>query len=169
MELDEILSQLKKGDYSHFQEFYNQTSKSLFFTALMILKDEHLANDIVQESYVKMFQNIDSLDPKQKINYNLTTIARNLSINEYNKRKREITDEEMLLLKTGTYHFSKLNDECEAILSVLDEDIEREIVTYHVLFEYKFREISQLVDKPLGTVLWIYNKAIKKLQERVIR
>ena len=107
MELDEILSQLKKGDYSHFQEFYNQTSKSLFFTALMILKDEHLANDIVQESYVKMFQNIDSLDPKQKINYYLMTIARNLAINEYNKRKREITDEEAIAQAEAKYNTEK--------------------------------------------------------------
>jgi len=32
----------------------------------------------------------------------------------------------------------------------------------------KFREIVPIVDKPLGTVLWIYNKAIKKLKEKAV-
>jgi len=29
----------------------------------------------------------------------------------------------------------------------------------------KFREISDHLQKPLGTVIWLYNKAIKKMQE----
>lgn len=169
MELKEILLELKRGDYIHFEDFYNQTNKSLFFTALLIVKDEHLANDLVQDTYVKMFEKISSIDERQNIHYYLVQITRNLALNIYNQRKKEIGDEELLLLKTGTYHLYPHYDECEAILSVLDEETEREVVTYHVLFEYKFKEIAKLVDKPLGTVLWIYNKAIKKLKERVVR
>ncbi|HBY65483.1 MAG TPA: RNA polymerase subunit sigma-24, partial [Acholeplasmataceae bacterium] len=33
--------------------------------------------------------------------------------------------------------------------------------------DLKFKDIVPIVDKPLGTVLWIYNKAIKKLKEKV--
>jgi RNA polymerase sigma-70 factor (ECF subfamily) len=29
----------------------------------------------------------------------------------------------------------------------------------------KFKDIAKIVDRPLGTVLWLYNKAIKTLQE----
>ena len=48
-----------------------------------------------------------------------------------------------------------------------NKQIEREIVTYHVILEYKFAEISQITKKPIGTVLWIYNKAMKVLKSRI--
>ncbi len=163
----EILNELKNGNYSHFQNFYDQTSKSLFFTALMIIKDQELSNDIVQESYVKFFKTIQSIDENQNIHYYLVSIARNLAINEYHKRKREISNEGLLLLKAATQELFKGNYEVEKILSVLDNDAEREIVSYHVLFEYTFKEIGRLINKPLGTVLWIYNQAMKKLRERI--
>lgn len=163
----EILIELKKGDYRHFQTFYAQTSKSLFFTALMIVKDEELSNDIVQESYVKFFKNINSIDIDQNIHYYLVSIARNLAINEYHKKKREINNEDYLLQKAQTQEIFKGNYEVERILAVLDNNTEREIVSYHVLFEYTFKEIGHLINKPLGTVLWIYNQAMKKLRERI--
>lgn len=31
----------------------------------------------------------------------------------------------------------------------------------------KFKEIAKMKDKPLGTILWLYNKAIKKLKRKV--
>lgn len=37
----------------------------------------------------------------------------------------------------------------------------------HAINDLKFREIAEITQKPLGTVLWIYNKAIKKLQKKV--
>ncbi|MDR4968237.1 MAG: hypothetical protein RG740_01325 [Acholeplasmataceae bacterium] len=41
------------------------------------------------------------------------------------------------------------------------------MVTLHIINDLKFREIADTIDKPLGTVLWIYNKAIKKLRAKV--
>ena len=37
----------------------------------------------------------------------------------------------------------------------------------HIVGEMKFKEISKVMNKPLGTVLWIYNRAIKKLRDKV--
>ena len=53
------------------------------------------------------------------------------------------------------------------ILELLDSQEEREIVTYHVILDYKFADVAKIMSKPLGTVLWIYNRAIKKLKERM--
>ena len=59
------------------------------------------------------------------------------------------------------YHFYLLE-----LLKDLD-DISREIVVLHTINDLKFKEIAKIVDKPIGTVLWIYNKAIKELQRKV--
>ena len=44
---------------------------------------------------------------------------------------------------------------------------EREIVILHMIDNLKFKEIAKMKDKPLGTILWLYNKAIKKLKRKV--
>ena len=48
------------------------------------------------------------------------------------------------------------------------EEKEREIVILHLVDNLKFKEIVKLKQMPLGTVLWLYNKAIKKLKRKVV-
>ena len=52
------------------------------------------------------------------------------------------------------------------LLDYLNEK-EREIVILHMIDNLKFKEIAKMKDKPLGTILWLYNKAIKKLKRKV--
>ena len=52
------------------------------------------------------------------------------------------------------------------MLKTLD-NVSREIVVLHIINDLKFKEIAGIVNKPLGTVLWIYNKAIKELKKKV--
>ena len=95
----------------------------------------------------------------------LSTIARNLSINLINKQKSVLSNDEILVSTPDNE--KKIDRDIDNILNLLDSQEEREIITLHVILDYKFIEISRIVDKPLGTVLWIYNKAIKKLKERI--
>ena len=140
MDINEIVLELKKHDYSHFDEFYELTNKTIYFTSLAILKEHTLAEDILQDTYLSFFANI-------------------------NKQKSILTNDEILV---STPDVERNNDrDIDNILNLLDSQEEREIVTLHVILDYKFIEISRIVDKPLGTVLWIYNKAIKKLKERI--
>lgn len=46
-------------------------------------------------------------------------------------------------------------------------DGERQIVILHVVSGFKHREIAQMLDKPLGTVLWAYNNALAKLKKEL--
>ena len=94
----------------------------------------------------------------------LVTIARNLAINEYHKQKRMVYDEE--------YIYSVKEEsptdvpDLFYLLDYLNEK-EREIVILHMIDNLKFKEIAKMKDKPLGTILWLYNKAIKKLKRKV--
>lgn len=51
-------------------------------------------------------------------------------------------------------------------LSVLDTD-EKQVVMLKIVRDLKHKEIAEILDKPLGTVLWLYNKAIKKMKKEV--
>ena len=52
----------------------------------------------------------------------------------------------------------------ERALDQLDEP-KRRIVTLHINAGLKFREIAEIMDIPLGTAIWRYNDAIKRLRE----
>jgi RNA polymerase sigma-70 factor (ECF subfamily) len=50
------------------------------------------------------------------------------------------------------------------MIKSLDSE-ERQIVLLHVVSDMKFKTIAEVVNKPLGTVLWIYQKALKKIKQ----
>ena len=54
----------------------------------------------------------------------------------------------------------------ETLIAPLDTE-EREIVLLHVVSDTKFKDIAQILGKPLGTVLWLYNRAIRKMRQDV--
>jgi RNA polymerase sigma-70 factor (ECF subfamily) len=47
------------------------------------------------------------------------------------------------------------------------EGVELEVFLLHVIDELKHREIAKIMNKPLGTITWIYNNAVKKMKRKV--
>ena len=169
MNLDSYIEEFKLNNYNHFKAFYNETVKQIYFTAYGILSSSDDADDIVQDTYISFLNNIDSFKIGTNIYAYLTTIARNKSINLYNKAKREVHNDDFLSYIPDENSKPKYesNANIEAILGLLTNQIEREIVVYHVLLDYKFIDIAGIMNMKLGTVLWRYNKAMKLLKEKV--
>jgi len=163
--IDEIIEELKVKNYTSFELFYNLTKNQVFYAIVSIIKDRNLAEDLMQDTYMKFLEKIDQYKPGSNIAAYLSQIGRNLAINSYNKRKKEVRSEEIF----ETIPSPEEKEENEDIFKILDllEKDEREIVVLHVINNLKFREIADITQKPMGTVLWIYNKAIKKLKEKV--
>ena len=131
-----------------------------------ILKNHALAEEITQDVYVKFLSEISSFKEYYNVFSYLTTISRNLSINVYNKNKKIINDEE--IINFTKYDDSTIDDlNAQEILSLIEDTSSREIVVYHVIFEYTFLQISKIMKVPLGTILWKYNKTMKYLKERI--
>lgn len=160
-----IIEELKKRNYQSFDTFYNLTKNQVFYAIINIVKDQDLAEDIMQDTYVKFLEKIDQYKSGSNPYAYLSTIARNLAINTYNREKRVINSEEIV----ESIPSPEEETDQEDIFKILDllEDVEKEVVTLHIINDLKFREIADTIDKPLGTVLWIYNKAIKKLRAKV--
>ncbi len=166
MNIDDMIEEFRVCNYTHFDEFYNLTKKNVFFTIISIVKDNYVVDDLMQDTYMKFLENINNYKSKS-INAYLSTIARNLAINYYNKEKRIIHNDEIIDYvqsddKAPNYEYIEVLE----MLKTLD-DTSREIVILHTINDLKFKEIAKIVDKPLGTVLWIYNKAIKELKRKV--
>ena len=161
----EIIKEMKGNDYRSFDEFYSMTSKLVYYVIAGIIKNKDSVEDLMQDTYLKFIQNINNVNPNQNPNAYLAQIAKNLALNEFNKQKRVIVDDA---------YFTNLKDQSSERGSGIDlgiinylEGVEKEVVTLKIIGELKFREIATLLNKPMGTVQWIYNTAIKKLREKV--
>ena len=90
--LNQLLKKIADGDRTAFAELYGDTSRKLFGILLRLLKRRDLAEEQLQETYVKVWQRAASFDPtKASAIAWMATIARNGALDEL--RKRPITAE----------------------------------------------------------------------------
>ncbi|MCK5731427.1 MAG: hypothetical protein KAH13_00260, partial [Tenericutes bacterium] len=83
LNLEGYIRQLKSGDQNAFDMIYKLTHRKIYFVALPILRDKALAEDIMQDTYLKFLEKLYDYKTKNSLAY-ILTIARNLAINEYN-------------------------------------------------------------------------------------
>ena len=164
MDYGACILKFKNGDFTDFDEFYKQTSRLVYFSALTILRDRGHAEDIMQETYVSFLSSLQSVQNGANVPAYLCVIARNKSINKIKKDAKTLYDDEVLTLQK--VDFNEGNGGFEEIISLLDDSEEREIISYHIVLGFKFREIAEILGKPIGTVLWKYNRALAKLRKK---
>jgi RNA polymerase sigma-70 factor (ECF subfamily) len=169
-ELDKLLFQMQSGEKEAFEKFYNMTNKNLFSFVYVIVKSRQDAEDIVQETYIKIKLNLFSYKVGTNPSAWIFQIAKNLALDSLRKDKKEnacpFDDVE---IPDKTEHIDRknsnlyLHDLMNKFLSLE----ERQIISLHVLSGYKHREIAKFLNLPLGTVLWKYNRALKVLKENL--
>ncbi len=166
--LNQLVEELKNGNTSVFGQIYEETYRKVYFVVINVLHDKSLTEDIMQDTYLKMMDSIHRYKERNFLAY-LLTIAKNLAFNEYNRRKRVVlNDDEIDSFRSDgiSAHLEVEAENKELIekaLSVLDES-ERNVFLLHTLENMTHKEISIVVDKPIGTITWIYQKAIKKIR-----
>ena len=98
----------------------------------------------------------------------ILTICRNLSINYLNKNKRvEVMDtsEHEYLNPITDKNIEKEDMPIFKIARQHLNEFEMQVLILYSVYGYKHREIADILNKPLGSVLWTYNNSIKKLQK----
>lgn len=164
-ELNKLVKRLQNGEMEFFDEIYYETKSIVYYTILTIVKDHSLSEDLMQDTYLKALNKIHTFKPRFSFKSWIVVIGRNLALNEYNRRKRELSFDP----STDEYIFGSQESLSEKQLIVKElveklNPVEREIVLLHVVGDLKHREVADIVGKPLGTVTWMYNEAIKKLK-----
>lgn len=136
------------------------------------------AEDLLQDIFIKVYQNLRDFDPDLKFSSWIYRIAHNHVISEY--RKRKIRPEKILSEEDDWQHFvscidvendidNKINR--EVINNILDKiDIKyREVLILNFLEGYEYKEISDILKKPMGTVATLLNRAKKKFRQEFER
>lgn len=164
MSLNEVFLELKRGDQTHFNWFYENSKKQLFYNILSYTKNYELSEDLLQETYVKFLTNIKNIDDKVNVLGYLMVMSKNITLDYFKKNNRiETLNEEDISFEDDKINETMLVSKIKEILN----DIEFKILILHILGELTFNEIKDIVKKPLGTVLWIYNKSLKKVRKEL--
>ena len=164
MSLNEVFLELKRGDQSHFNWFYENSKKQLFYNIFSYTKNYELSEDLLQETYVKFLTNIKNIDDRVNVLGYLMVMSKNITLDYFKKNNRiETLNEEDISFEDNKIHETMLVSKIKEILN----DIEFKILILHILGELTFNEIKDIVKKPLGTVLWIYNKSLKKVRKEL--
>jgi len=165
--LESSMQNLKMGKKSALDDIYKITSKGVYILAYSILRSKERAEDIVQDTYVMVYRKIDKYKPNTNAAAWIYKIARNLACDEYGKR-RDISLEtcDGKLFNSNAAESMTDSVYLKTVLDSLSSDM-REVVVLFVIGDFKHREIAEIINKPIGTVQWLYAKAIKELKERI--
>ena len=170
MNQEELLRQVAHGDREAFHQLYLETNRSVYSFILSILKNPQDAEEVLQETYLKIWTSARSYKPQGKPLAWMFTIARNLCYMKFRDQKRmaDVGLDELSGEETGEpcAELEHMTDAMvlKAALEILKED-ERQIVLLYAAAGMKHREIAQVLNMPQATELSKYSRSVKKLQK----
>lgn len=165
-QLDDLLYSIGNGDQNALATLYHETSSSVYAFALSILKNAHNAEDVLQDCFISIHENASQYRSSGKPMAWIMTIAKNLCLMQLRRQGKtepldETWDQPVSWREDATVTDRIVLRQCMQRLT----DQERQIVVLHAVAGFKHREISQLLDMNLATVLSKYHRAIRKLRE----
>jgi len=156
---------------------------SLYRTALRMTRNPADAEDLVQEAYLRAFRSLHQFKPGTNLRAWIFRIMTNAYINEYRKRSRRPTNaslddlEEFYLydhlIDSGIQPTSERPEDvvlgqltAQDVLDALDElsDDFREVIVLADIEGFAYREIAEIMDIPVGTVMSRLYRARRRLQ-----
>ena len=165
---DSIIIMATQGDREALGELYDDLHKGIYALALSITKSSQTAEDVVQDTFVRICSSGTVFKSRGFGKAWVYKIARNLALTTYKNAKRQVPDEDIEQVSTETtVEDSTINKVVlENALTNLS-DKERQVVMLHAVAGMLHAEIASVLDIPVGTVKWRYSKAIKKLSKLV--
>lgn len=165
-ELSALIERIAAGDKAALGDLYGHTADAVYAYALSVLHNAHDAEDVLQDTFVKVYSSAAGYSDRGKPMAWIITIAKNLALMKLRDggKVTALDPDEPSLCGINTERLS--HDErilLKAALSSLSA-AERQIVMLHAVAGLKHREIAAITDSTLSGVLSKYSRAIKKLK-----
>ena len=164
-ELEELLSGVAAGDREALARLYHRTRTAVYGLALSYLKNAQDAQDVTQDTFVRVWESAPQYRPQGSPMGWLLTVTKNLARMKLRQQTRqvELNDEEWDAIPADDASLSPEDRQVlQTALGKLDGQ-ERQVVLLHAVSGLKHREIAALLELPLATVLSKYHRALKKL------
>ena len=177
---DEQLFQLfQNGDMRAFDQLMIRYKDRLYNFIYGIVNDVDLAEDLAQDTYLKVFTHKNSYKELYKFSTWMYTIAKNLAFTELRKKKRrktssfsDITKNEWEInvpdTKSNTIDEEIMSSEKRNIIQNALAQISldfRIIIILRDIQELSYEDISKIIEVPIGTVKSRINRGREKLHQ----
>ena len=153
----ELLAGLQSHDEQAFSYLYDRYSKALFSIILQIIPQQEIAEDVLQEVFLKIWQNIRSYDETKGRLYTwMLNIARNQAIDrtrskEFNNRNKTTELSEIVYTERQTVNAGIDDVGLKKTIGNLPDE-NRKLLELAYFQGYTQEEISKILNIPLGTV-----------------
>ncbi len=154
-QLKQLLKALEAGEQGTFSAIYSELKTPVFTVLVRLTGDRALSEDLLQEVFLKLYRQPPQAEKPRAYVFRM---ARNLAIDALRQKQPTEPVEEL-----PVWTDPDLKLDLERAFDRLTVQ-ERQLVALHLSAGLTFREVAAIVERPLGTVLWQYRKAIEKLR-----
>lgn len=161
-----LIRRTLEKDETAFEALYQATKYAVYSMIYAIVKDKDATEDLMQDTYLKMVKALSSYDHSTQFTTWLLTIAKRTAIDYYRKDRRLIhmDPSDMESIPDPLEQRSERTMEAERFLKVLSDE-ERQIVLLKIVDRKRHKEIALLMNKPPGTIAWMYHEALIKMKK----
>ena len=175
---NELISALRRGEKYAYLEVYNDFYGVMFHLSLQYLHDHKISEEIVQDTFVKLWEIRDTLNEQFNLRNFLYTITKNNCLNHLRNQKIILKHQENLkylemqfnyeaLEKLGNYiEFEELRQKIDHAIASLPLEI-RETFLLSRFEELQYKEISAILTISVKTVEARMTKALKILRSEL--
>lgn len=173
---EELMLRVRKGDLTAFEELYDRFHATLYQFILRFVNERLLAEDILQETFLRIFKARKSYRKTAHFSTYLFTIARNLCLDALKtwERKHIISDQEHPveraadLSKTPSkiLEHTEISQIVQRAIQALPRD-QREVLLLSKYSDLPHEEIAQIVGSTPAAVKQKIYRAMLTLRERL--
>ncbi len=173
----ELIRRFKEGDRQAFTEIVSRYQKRVFKLAYGFFQDKDDAMEIVQETFMRVYEKIDRFDNESSFKNWVLRVAYNLCIDFYRKFKSKKS------YHREVYEFSQAQNptDVEPEQQIDQQDFRQNLQEslaflsarqkmIFVLKHYnclKYQEIANILDISVGTVKSLHHRAAKALKKKL--
>ncbi len=170
---EEIVALVQRGDSERYGELMQRYEEKLRRYGKRFLDRSDDIVDLVQDVFVQTYRNIQSFDTAQRFSPWIYRIAHNAFVNELRRKKRSpivLPDFDLLLSHTPTSESADEESERGALTRMVEKGLSnvapkfREILILYFMEDLSYREISDVLRIPVGTVGVRLTRAKKALR-----
>jgi RNA polymerase sigma-70 factor (ECF subfamily) len=173
--LDGLLQRAAGGDQAAFEQLYAASCRKLYATAYYILKDEALAEEVLQEACIKIWNNAARFDARKASALTwMNRVVRNRALDVLRSQKArpvEVAAEwegaEHASDNPGPLDMADLAVSSEALARCLDglKARQREVILLAYLYGHTHDELSRITGSPLGTIKAWIRRGLESLRQ----
>ncbi len=172
-ELQQLMRATANGDRAAFRALYNATSAKLFGVAVRILKRSDLAEEVIQDAYLKIWDAAPKFRPELGSPMSwMVAITRNRAIDVLRKRTEVGVDDqkesgERADEAPDPFEMTAQNNDLKALLSCMERlnPDQRQCLLMAYYYGYTHEEISQRMSTPVGTVKSWIRRGLARVKE----